>query len=188
MLQPIRSISRSMAIATLALTLVACSNGPGGRRSPPGGAMGGPSPAGGAAPSGPVARPVALLIASFDADADMVVTRGEADQAIKAEWIRLSGDRPTAATLTLADWLIAALGSADAQPSTVAFDNNFDGVISRDEFETRLRSEFIQLDKNDDGVLSRAELIFELPDMRGGGRSGGGGSDMGQRPQRGGGR
>lgn len=87
---------------------------------------------------------------------------------IRAEWDKLSGSGPAISAIALSDWLVLALGSADAQPSTVAFDNNFDGVITRKEFETRLSAEFAQLDSSDDGMLSRAELVFDLPAMRGG--------------------
>ncbi len=150
----------------LALTLGACSSGPPKRGDgPPGGAMMQGQEQGNRI-NGPVARPVALLLAGMDADHDMRVTRNEVDAMSAVEWNRLARGADTIPALDLAEWLRNALGSPDAQPSPVAFDNNFDGRISREEFRSRLFALFAELDKSGDEMLTRTELLYEPPITR----------------------
>ena len=173
-------------IAGLSASTVACSSGPQRRGGPP---PGGTGERGGAMTgvNGKFARPVALLFAGMDIDRDMVVTRAETDMVIRTEWRGIAGEDFSTGPIALADWLETALGTPDAQPSTVAFDNNFDGVISMSEFESRLTAEFDRLDTDKDGSLTRAELVIDLASLRetrsratemrpegGGGRSRGG--------------
>ena len=172
-------------LATLSVSVTACASGPGRRGGPPGAGMGGGA-GGGSRIVGPIARPAALMFAGMDTDRDIVVSRNEVEAMTGVEWNRLSGGRPTASTLVLSGWLERALGSPDAQPLPVAFDNNFDGLITREEFETRIFAEFDLLDKSKDGRLSRDEMLFEQPvsGSRGGVREvGPQGADM---PPRGG--
>lgn len=165
-------------VAAAALTLAGCASSKPGRGGPPqGGGM-----AASARINGPIARPVSMLFAGMDADHDMIVSRNEVDAMAGVNWNRLAGSKDTITALTLAGWLESALGSPDAQPSTVAFDNNFDGQITRLEFETRLQAEFSELDTSKDGRLTRDELVFALPFSRERNSSGPSG-----RPQQGGG-
>ncbi|WP_300379223.1 hypothetical protein [Henriciella sp.] len=175
--------SRLLIFFAAALALGACtSSGPGRRGGPPGGPGDGVSGGqrggmddrrGGASNlSGPLARPVALLFASMDADQDMLVDRSELAMASDRIWDNLSGGDSAIKPLDLSSWLVAALGSADAQPSSVAFDTNLNGQISRAEFEARLRAEFEKHDSSGDGQLERSELVFDVP-RAGMGRRGG---------------
>lgn len=178
-----RSTRTGLAATCLAIAVAACSSGPGAHSRPPGGGMDGSSfqGRGGGGLIGPVARPISLLFAGFDTDFDMIVTRAEAQSASDDLWRRLSAGEADISAIRMTDWLVEAFGSEDAQPSVIAFDNNFDGRVSRAEFDTRLKAEFGVLDKSGDGTLSRAELVFEpsqLRDANGGGfggPSGGGG-------------
>lgn len=174
------------AISILAFTLTACSSGPPKRGGPPGADSGGPR--GASAMNGPVARPVALLFSGTDTNGDMVVSLAEANAALAAEWATLSDGEDDVSVLRLSDWLLKALGSPDAQPSTVAFDTNFDGQVTREEFEIRLGAEFDKLDASKDRTLQRSELVFDMPngssrDGGGFGNRGSGGPPRGERPR-----
>ena len=83
------------------------------------------------------------------------------DAGIDREWANLATVEPVR-RLDFQRWATSALGAVDSPPTFAAFDGNTDDILTRDEFESRLREEFASLDANADGVLERAELTFQV--------------------------
>lgn len=175
-------------LAVVAIVATACS---GSGRRPPDGERGQSRPDGrfGATmmvEAGPVATPVALFFTSLDKNADRMLSRAELRAGVAAEWSVIGTDGGLRA-LQFADWSKLVLGSADAHPTYVAFDNNFDGRISQEEFLACFEREFRMRDKDGDGGLSRAELLSTIMPRRSGGQGGRNGPPQGgQRPPGGG--
>lgn len=186
---------RLLSTLACAVLLAACAtNGPNGRRPPPGGegGPGGPGGKGGgrAMAGGEVARPIGLLFTCMDTDNDYILTRAEFEAGITSEWPTLPKNASDMVTpIGFEVWSEQALGHKTTLPSRISFDTNLDGSITQEEFTSRLRLEFEELDKNKDGSLNRAELLTTLP-SRGfsdqpqarGGQPPGGGRGDGQRP------
>ncbi len=104
----------------------------------------------------------ALVYASGDANGDLRIDAAERDAAIAREWARADGNNDGALTpIEFQEWVTAALGGSNAPPYRLDFDRNVDNSITREEFETELRSRFDDYDANDDGVVVRAEFIRE---------------------------
>ena len=113
----------------------------------------------------------------------------------KLEWSKFDTN-PGA--IEFSRWSLETLGSTDAQPTFISFDQDFDSVVYENEFMARIDQEFVRLDKNGDGVLDRSEMIiaFNAPTgargrggqagqgRRGNGQRGQGQRGQGQRPQR----
>ena len=142
---------------------------------------------------GPIVRPVGVLFAAMDRDADQVVSFDEAKAGIDIQWasIEAGSDRRVTAH-EIADWAENSLGSSSALPNHMSFDFDLDGDVTETEFKERMRYEFGMLDKNGDRHITRDELLFELPNRRGRGGEGrgmrgGGGGDEGRGEGRGGG-
>lgn len=166
-----------------ALTVASCASGSGG---PPRGPDSSNHENRGSPVDGPIARPVALIFAATDLDQNMVVTREEAIAGLNAAWTGFADGIHSTTTLSLAGWLERALGTSQSQPSTLAFDTNFDGVISRSEFDIRFSAIFKSFDRNNDGELSRAELVFTPVPGRKQSSGARGSRSSGERRQRGG--
>ncbi len=103
--------------------------------------------------------PAALFLGAMDADGDHLVDGTELGGGIDHEWQLLSKSGPVR-PVYYDTWARSALGSASALPSFASYDLDGDKLISRDEFDERLRLAFTQLDENGDGVLERSELVF----------------------------
>ena len=159
-------------LALVTIVATACS---GSGRRPPDGERGKGRPEGrtGAmmVEAGPVATPVALFFTSLDKNADRVLNLDELHAGVAAEWSAIGADDGLRA-LQFADWSKLVLGSPDAHPAYVAFDNNFDGVISEEEFLACFEREFRMRDKDEDGALTRAELLSTIMPRRSGGQGG----------------
>ena len=107
-----------------------------------------------------VVRPAGLLIASFDADRDYRVSRAEFD--VGAGQAFQNADESADGNLTLfelEDWRLKALGSLDAMPGNMSFDENYNSRITEQEFLDTLIYEFERADKDDDGVVAFSDLI-----------------------------
>lgn len=106
-----------------------------------------------------VTIPAGLLYASFDSDADYVITKSEleagARQSFKAADSNQNG---TVSLVELAAWREKVLGSLDVLPGNTQFDKNFDSSIAREEFESVLFDIYTNADRNEDGVLDFSEL------------------------------
>ncbi|WP_414903127.1 EF-hand domain-containing protein [Sphingomonas flavalba] len=114
-----------------------------------------------------MAAPVAILITSFDADRDRVVTRAEFDAGVRASFALGDANGDGAISLIeLSHWAEAELGSAGALPGRFDFDRNEDDRISEAEFVGEFARRFAAYDKNGDGRLTRDELLtlnFQRP-------------------------
>lgn len=107
-----------------------------------------------------VATPLALAIAGFDRDGDMIVTRAEFNAGVERSFA--SGDKDhdgKLSLLELGDWSEVALGNRGALPGQFDFDTNGDDSISRDEFIGYFNARFAALDTNKNGALERSELV-----------------------------
>lgn len=140
--------------------------------------------------SGTFMLPAGILFASMDQDGDKVISGAELAAGTRTEWAQFS-QSPSA--IQFSNWSVRTLGSTDAQPTFMSFDQDFNGVITEAEFSERLKSEFERLDKDGNGRVERAEMTvaFEAPigrggqgGQRGGGQEGGKGRGGGGRPPR----
>ena len=107
-----------------------------------------------------VVRPAGLLIASFDANRDYMVSRTEFD--LGAGKAFENADENSDGNLTLfelEDWRLKALGSLDAMPGNMSFDENYNSRITEQEFLDTLIYEFERADKDDDGMVAFSDLI-----------------------------
>ena len=133
-----------------------------------------------------VATPLALALAGFDRDGDMIVTKAEFDAGVARSFA--FGDRDhdgKMSLLELADWSEVALGNRGALPGQFDFDRDGDDSISRDEFIGYFNARFAALDTNKNGALERSELVTfapQAPGRRERGRSPG--PEGGERPPR----
>lgn len=108
-----------------------------------------------------VLAPAGLLFASFDRDGSAQVDREELAAGIAASFGRADTDgNGSLRRLELDDWRAAVLGDVGRTPAGSAFDVDFDGLISRQEFERALSDAASRIDANQDGRLDFAELAF----------------------------
>ena len=68
--------------------------------------------------------------------------------------------------ITFRSWSESALGSTEAVPTFLSFDQNLNGTVSADEFEIGLMREFDRMDENMDDSLSRSEMVFTIQERR----------------------
>ncbi len=166
---------RWIALGMAAIALAACASQPPQRKGP-----GGPPGGGGRAGASldrqtQYARPVGLLFVSFDIDNDLLISRAEFDAGVAREWRRLdANENGESSGFEALDWAKAVLGNADAEPSRVSLDSDFNGIITQDEFRSGLSRLFVELDHNGDNQLDRSELLAHVEARMGVYDSGGG--------------
>ena len=113
-------------------------------------------------PSAPtiVASPLALAIAAFDRDGDMIVSRAEYDAGVARSFAFADQDANVRLGLIeLSAWAQATLGNSGALPGQFDFDRDGDDSISRNEFTALFGDRFVALDKDKDHALRRSELV-----------------------------
>ncbi|WP_409432164.1 hypothetical protein ACJ3XI_08045 [Litorimonas sp. RW-G-Af-16] len=113
-------------------------------------------------PSGPVTaiRPGALLLASFDQNADYSVHLVEFRAGQAAAFTAADTDDSGSLNLfELEAWRVKSLGSLSAPPGNFAFDRNIDQVITRVEFDDALQEMFDRADDNDDQIVEFSEMV-----------------------------
>jgi len=112
------------------------------------------------APATIVATPLAVAIAGFDRDRDLVVTRAEFDEQVRSSFARGDSDGDGfIGLIELSSWAEATLGHATALPGRFDFDRDGDDRISSAEFEAEFARRFAALDRNRDSRLTRSELV-----------------------------
>ena len=141
-----------------ALTVTACANHP-----PERGRRGGDAPGVNPARVGGIVTPASLVVASFDADGDAVVTPAEVRTS--AERVFLASDQDGNGTLSgieISGFSQRHLGAAYAVPGRIAFDPNGDSVSTLEEFTSVWIAELTRLDANADGAVTREEMIRQV--------------------------
>jgi Ca2+-binding EF-hand superfamily protein len=107
-----------------------------------------------------VTTPFALVVAGFDRDGDMIVTRAEYDSGVAASFAK--GDQDANGRISLIEltgWSLATLGNSGALPGQFDFDKDGDDSISRDEFIGLFAARFATLDADKNDALKRSELV-----------------------------
>ncbi len=107
-----------------------------------------------------VVEPVAMMIATFDADGDGNVTRDELRKGVATSFDAIDTDhRGKLGYIAFADWARKWLGDPNALPSAYETDADGDNQITLAELENKFDQIFTRLDKDKNGVLTRAELL-----------------------------
>jgi Ca2+-binding EF-hand superfamily protein len=111
-------------------------------------------------PATMVVEPVAMLIATFDADGDARVTRAELEAGGRAAFAAFDpGGTGTMRYIAFGDWAARFLGDRHALPSPYEVDRNNDDQVTLDEMLNHFARLFARYDRDRDGVVTRAELI-----------------------------
>ena len=111
-------------------------------------------------PATVMVEPVAMLLATFDADGDGRTTWAE--MAAGAARTFAASDTKHAGNLgylAFADWAERWLGDRNALPSPFEVDADGDDRITPAELTAALGRVFDRLDRDHDGALTRAELL-----------------------------
>jgi hypothetical protein len=109
-----------------------------------------------------ILAPAGLLLASFDRDGDAKVSASELEAGIERSFKLADADaNGILRRLELDAWRERVLGDVGRTPAGAAFDTDFDGLISAQEFGQALRDTASRIDANQDGVVEFGELAFD---------------------------
>ena len=113
-----------------------------------------------AAPPILVVEPVAMMIATFDADGDGRVMRDEMRKGVAKSFAAIdTGNTGKLGYIAFSDWAQKWLGDPNALPGAYETDTDSDNQITLAELQAKFDQIFTRLDKDKDGVLTRAELL-----------------------------
>jgi hypothetical protein len=102
----------------------------------------------------------ALMLVSFDTNADLIVTREEAEAGYGREWTRADADNNASLSpIEFSNWSNLVMGGSQIGPYRLDFDRNVDNVITREELDTELRARFSQYDSDENGAIARSEFV-----------------------------
>ncbi|MEZ5960037.1 MAG: hypothetical protein R3C30_06365 [Hyphomonadaceae bacterium] len=102
----------------------------------------------------------ALMLVSFDTNADLAVSREESEAGFAREWTRADADaNGSLSPIEFSNWSNLVMGGSQIGPYRLDFDRNVDNVITREEFDTELRARFAQYDSDESNSISRAEFV-----------------------------
>ncbi|QDZ08466.1 EF-hand domain-containing protein [Sphingomonas panacisoli] len=119
----------------------------------------GPPPVGPTPPS-LVVEPVAMMIATCDADGDGRTSRDEMHRCLAKSFATIdTGNTGQLGYIAFADWAERYLGDRTALPSPFETDADGDNKITLAELDAKFDQIFARLDVNKDGYLTRAELL-----------------------------
>ncbi|SEK87781.1 Ca2+-binding protein, EF-hand superfamily [Sphingomonas palmae] len=111
-------------------------------------------------PATMVVEPVAMMIATFDADGDGLVDRSEMQAGVRRSFEAIDTAKSGYLRyIAFADWAERWLGDRNALPSPFEVDRNQDDRVSLDELQNHFSRLFARYDKNGDKRISRAELV-----------------------------
>ncbi len=106
-----------------------------------------------------IAEPVAMAIATFDADHDGIVTRAEFDAGVRRSFEVSAKGQPALGYIAFGDWSERWLGNRNALPSPFEVDADGDNRITLVELQARFDLFFTRFDTDKDGTLRRSELL-----------------------------
>lgn len=106
-----------------------------------------------------IAEPVAMAIATFDADQDGIVTRAEFDAGLRKTFELSAKGQPSLGYIAFGDWSERWLGNRNALPSPFEVDADGDNRITLTELQARFDLFFARFDTDKDGSLRRSELL-----------------------------
>lgn len=102
----------------------------------------------------------ALMLVSFDANGDLVVSAEEIEAGLSREFSRADANADNEVQpIEFQNWANAVLGGGQMGPYRLDFDRNVDNVITRAEFENELRARVRDYDGDGDGTLTRNEFV-----------------------------
>lgn len=116
-----------------------------------------------------VIRPASLWFVTLDTNGDYKITRKELEAGLAKTFDQEDSNQDGRLSLfDIENWRKHALGSPDAAPHALQFDDNYDSTITRKEFDTTLTHLFDRADANEDNVIEFSELItvMERPGRR----------------------
>ncbi len=148
----------AMSALPLLLSLVAAAAAP--AQEPPPIVVRAPAPAQPQTPATMVVEPVAMMIATFDANGDALVDRSEMIDGVRASFEAIDTAHTGALRyIAYSDWAARFLGDANALPSPFEVDRNNDGQVTLDEMLDQFSRLFARYDKDGSKTISRAELL-----------------------------
>lgn len=107
-----------------------------------------------------VIEPVAMMIATFDANGDGRVTRDEMRAGVARSFAAIdTGNTGKLGYIAFSDWAERWLGDRNALPGAYETDTDSDNQITLAELQAKFDTIFTRLDRDKDGVLTRAELL-----------------------------
>lgn len=107
-----------------------------------------------------VVEPVAMMIATFDANGDGSVTRDEMRRGVAKSFAAIdTANSGKLGYIAFADWAEKWLGNSNAMPGAYETDTDSDNQITLAELQAKFETIFTRLDRDKDGVLTRAELL-----------------------------
>ena len=146
-------------VVTLAVALIALPAAAQDRVPIPMGSGKGPPPVGPTPPS-LVVEPVAMMIATCDADGDGRTSWDEMHRCLAKSFAAIdTGNSGKIGYIAFADWAERWLGDRTALPSPFETDADGDNKITLAELDAKFDQIFARLDVNKDGFLTRAELL-----------------------------
>lgn len=119
-----------------------------------------PLPAQPQTPATLVAEPVALMIATFDADGDALVDRAELEAGVRRSFEAIDTARAGRLRyIAFSDWALRFLGDRHALPSPFETDRDDDDQITLDELQDQFSRLYARYDRDGSHTVSRAELL-----------------------------
>jgi Ca2+-binding EF-hand superfamily protein len=114
----------------------------------------------GQTPATMVIEPVAMMIATLDADGDGETTRSEMIEGVRHSFEAIDTQhRGSLGYIQFADWAEKWLGDRNALPSPFDVDRDGDNRITLDELQAHFAKLFSRFDANRDGAISRSETL-----------------------------
>ncbi len=111
-------------------------------------------------PATMVVEPVAMMIATLDADGDGETTRSEMIEGVRRSFEAIdTAKKGSLGYFQFADWAEKWLGDRNALPSPFDVDGDGDNRITPAELQAHFAKLFSRFDRNRDGSVTRAETL-----------------------------